>query len=402
MNSPQQDCFYKDLPVREDFSGVADGGDGFFSAAPDDWYLAVTDLEGSTAAIERGLYKEVNLINASAILAVLNVCGFDAVPFVFGGDGATILIPARHRDAVYSALSATRDMARDEFGLTLRIGMLSVADIRHRGRDVAVAKVRLSANFCQAAFSGGGAALAEHLLKACPADPAFYNAVTQVAPAAAFKGLECRWQRIAGPKEEIVAIIVQARGGAVGDQQRLYGEVLRRIEEIYGSPEESRPIVAQQMHLTLNRRDLRGEHSVRSFRRGWLYRLWYHIEVRLMVVTGMFLMKTGLSAVGVNWSKYMGIAAANTDYRKFDDQIKQVLSGSADQRQRLTDYLNGLQQRGAIYYGIHASPSAFITCLISNYDTRHFHLVDGAEGGYTLAAKTIKEQQAAERGTPGS
>ena len=38
---------------------------------PEDWDLAVADVAGSTRAIEAGRYKEVNVVAASAIVAVL-------------------------------------------------------------------------------------------------------------------------------------------------------------------------------------------------------------------------------------------------------------------------------------------------------------------------------------------
>ncbi len=44
--------FYTDLPVQVDFSGLADPSADYFAAAPDDWVLAVTDVERSTDAIE--------------------------------------------------------------------------------------------------------------------------------------------------------------------------------------------------------------------------------------------------------------------------------------------------------------------------------------------------------------
>ena len=83
---------------------------------------------------------------------------------------------------------------------------------------------------------------------------------------------------------------------------------------------------------------------------------------------------------------------ANSDYRKFDEVLRMVLSGTAVQRQQLRDFLEKWRQDGTIVYGIHASKSALMTCLISDYAANHVHFLDGSSGGYALAAKEMKSQ----------
>lgn len=45
------------------------------------------DIRGSTRAIEEGRYKQVNMVGAAVITAVLNACAGYEIPFVVGGDG---------------------------------------------------------------------------------------------------------------------------------------------------------------------------------------------------------------------------------------------------------------------------------------------------------------------------
>ena len=47
--------FYSDLPIFRDFRGVADGNN--YHDVPDDWLVVVSDIKGSTKAIERGISK---------------------------------------------------------------------------------------------------------------------------------------------------------------------------------------------------------------------------------------------------------------------------------------------------------------------------------------------------------
>lgn len=55
---------------------------------PEDSYLVIADVAGSTKAIAEGKYKAVNMVGASAIVALTNTLGTMDFPFVFGGDGA--------------------------------------------------------------------------------------------------------------------------------------------------------------------------------------------------------------------------------------------------------------------------------------------------------------------------
>jgi len=45
-----------------------------------------------------------------------------------------------------------------------------------------------------------------------------------------------------------------------------------------------------------------------------------------------------------------------------------------------------------VAYGTHQASAALMTCLVRSYDGDHLHFVDGADGGYALAAKQMKAQ----------
>lgn len=51
----------------------------------------------------------------------------------------------------------------------------------------------------------------------------------------------------------------------------------------------------------------------------------------------------------------------------------------------------GSTRRGQIAYGVHVSHQAMMTCLMFNLQD-HVHFIDGADGGYALAAKQLKDQ----------
>lgn len=52
----------------------------------------VTDVRGSTGAIEDGRYRDVDALGVASIIALCNALPELDLPYVFGGDGATLLV----------------------------------------------------------------------------------------------------------------------------------------------------------------------------------------------------------------------------------------------------------------------------------------------------------------------
>ena len=70
-----------------------------------------------------------------------------------------------------------------------------------------------------------------------------------------------------------------------------------------------------------------------------------------------------------------------------------LLDCTEEQIVRIERYLEGLRAQGRIAYGLHRADRALMTCLVfSLEESRHVHFVDGAEGGYALAALQLKAQ----------
>ena len=56
-------------------------------------------------------------------------------------------------------------------------------------------------------------------------------------------------------------------------------------------------------------------------------------------------------------------------------------------------YLAELHAAGRIVYGTHLADGAMMTCLVFSLEqSRHVHFIDGADGGYALAAVQLKAQ----------
>jgi hypothetical protein len=113
--------FYQELPVAESLlDALLDA-----QTLPPSWFVLVTDVENSTEAIDRGQYRLVNSLGVASIVVVANAFTSHRVPFVFGGDGATLLLPRPAIALVKPALAELQRIARKSFGLHLRAGAVS-------------------------------------------------------------------------------------------------------------------------------------------------------------------------------------------------------------------------------------------------------------------------------------
>ena len=188
----ETDQFYRQLPSTPDFAAVADLA--AYAPAPADWSVLLTDVIGSTKAIRAGRYKDVNMVGAACITAALNALPGYSLPFVFGGDGATILVPPSGVDAGREAMLGLAGLAERQFDLGLRVGIVPVADLHARGAALGVRKLELSPGNDLALFSGDGLELADTLVKDPAPDNPFALSMPADPPAPDLDGLTCRWE----------------------------------------------------------------------------------------------------------------------------------------------------------------------------------------------------------------
>ena len=384
------DTFYPDVPVLEDFAQVADPA--HYTPVPDGWLVAVGDVRNSTGAIEEGKYKEVNVVGGSLIAATLNVVGPYSVPYMFAGDGAALCVPAGRKKAVEKALAGTRAMAADRFGLRLSVGLVPIEDLQAQGAPVLVSRFRLSDTIEQAVFMGGGLRVAEEQVKADPDGP--YGIPASVPAEADFSGLECRWNNVPSRKDEIVAFLVQAQGGSLEAYARVYEDVIDAIRRIYGGL-ESRPLVHSQLQLSISPRRLSIEQRIRTYGHSLWDGAQYWAKIAWEALIGPILMEGDWSSSETDWGNYKEDLEAQTDYRKMDGTLRQIIAGTTDQRKQLEDYLERECQRGRLIYGLDTSAEVMITCLVIQHEKEHVHFVDGAGGGYANAAKQLKARERA-------
>lgn len=382
--------FYANLPVVENFLDITDLEN--FHSVPKDWYVIITDIVDSTKAIESGRYKDVNLLGACSISSVLNIAGKIEIPFVFGGDGAGLLIPPSLFLETMQALSVTRQLAKRRFSLDLRVGAVPISAVTAADYDVKVAKIKVSENYYQAAFTGDGLNYATKLIKD-PETAKFYHYNNPPRDAQAdYSGLECRWQDIPSKYGETVSLIVEAISERSEFNNKIYKELLEQLLLIYGSEDYINPVAQENLKLAFGYKFLRAETLLRAKSNNSGQKLLYFSQILLENLLGWFLMKFKIKLSEIDWAVYKKNTIATTDYRKFDDMLKMVIVGNKVQREKLTSYLEKNYREGKLVYGLHTSDRALMTCLVFQRNGRQVHFIDGADGGYTAAAKAMKQR----------
>lgn len=382
--------FYATLPVITDFEAITLAES--YAALPDDWHVALCDVRNSTAAVAEGKYRNVNSIGAAAITAIINAAGELEVPFSFEGDGSLVCVPQQLLEATRAALAKTRLVARDAFGLDLRIATVPVTVIRAAGFSVQVARYRVSDNYTQAVFSGGGISCADSLIKDAATEAQYAIAPGSVEPRGSFDGFECRWEDIPSRHGETVSLMVLALHYEPERAAAVYREVIRKVREIYGDEEACHPVSVPQLAMTLKSDLLADELGVRTGKAGGFARWRRLMKTRAIVMLGKVLMRFGIKTGETDWSRYKATLVRNTDVRKFSDVYRQILAGTEAQRLALDAWLQQQFRRRQLLYGLHVTDRAHMTCLVFDYSGRHLHFIDGADGGLFLAAKAFKER----------
>jgi hypothetical protein len=369
----------------KDFSGAFDAAR--YVPVPGDWSVAVSDVVSSTAAIKEGRYKDVNLAGAATIAGIANAVGRDDLPFAFGGDGAVVLIPPELRDTAAGAMRATTRLVREVMGLSLRGAMIPLAEIRARGRDVRVAAHDLGAGRTLAMLAGGGTEIAETLCKS--ADGACFNLGDGGDNEADLSGLSCRWEPLTPAHGAIMALVVHARDPGNDIVPAIYRDIHARIAAIAGAAASPAHAGAYRLkwpprgmarEAALQATSPRGNTSARILMEGALSKL------------SRF---TGWKPGGFDARAYEASLPAHSDYRKYADSLRMVIDLTPQQAESIRALLEAEWKKGAVDYGTHIAGAALMTCFVrSTDDSGHIHFIDGADGGYALAAAEMKRRMA--------
>lgn len=377
--------FYKDLkclklPVTSVFQ------QRYFSNIPPRWSIIISDVKNSTAAVAEGRHNDVNLVAAGSLIAALNIAKERNVdiPFFFGGDGGTFLVPEEILNDVLLALAAHNLNSIKNFDLAMHIGHMRVGDVLSEDHFIKIAKLQLHEGFSKPVIIGDGLKYAEQYIKHSLHDE-IPNAEDQPLN---LNGLECRWDRIKPPEEEneIVCYLIEAVDPA--KQLEIYKDVLEKIDAIYGDIVKRHPLSLNRLKLLFSFDKLRKEMLAKYGK----WKINYLISSFLKTFLGRSYFKYNWNINNLRGKEYLNQVIANSDTLIIDGRINTIISGRMDKRLKFIDYLTGQEKLGNLVFGHHISKESVMTCYIQNRNAEHIHFVDGADGGYTEAAKELKKK----------
>ncbi|WP_349435428.1 DUF3095 domain-containing protein [Pararhizobium sp. A13] len=384
MSQLSSETFFSTLPVFVEFEGVADASN--YRALPADWALATADIVDSTGAIEAGRYKAVNMAGASVISAILNALGKHDLPFVFGGDGALVAVPPSGVEKARAALSAVQKWVTEELQLTLRAALVPVGDVNTAGLEVRVARFQVNPNISYAMFAGGGSSWAEARMK---------EGLFAVPPAPEgarpdLTGLSCRWNPIQSRHGDIVSIIAVPTGS--GNNEAFQALISDVVALAAAEERDGHPVAAEGPQIGLSVAGLSAETKTAPKGKRLQHRLFILGQYLLLVC----LYRLGLTLGNFDPRRYRREVARNSDFRKFDDGLKMTIDVDPERLRLIEARLEEAAKAGVCRYGLHRQDSALMTCIVPTpLSHDHMHFIDGAAGGYAVAASRLKKQGSA-------
>jgi len=353
-----------------------------FDKVPADWHIIVADIEESTEAIAKGLHNEVNLAATGSIVSVLNQLkkykSKIKVPYFFGGDGATFIVPPSTLQDLMNVLNKQRIHVKKNLKLDLRVGSMPVKEAYKNGHKLQIAKIRLNEYLITPVVLGTALKYAEKVIKnTYEEDPKELITRKKLD----LTGMECRWDEIEPPKTEqkVVCILINCDDDKL--QRKIYEEVITKLDHIFGDLHERQPISTIKLKLDTTINKIRKEMYARIGK----YNVIYLLKNWLVTRFGKYYFKYFEEG-----KSYLFKVSQLSDTLMIDGSINTVISGDQDQIDKLIIYLDEMEANKKFNYGIHVTHASVMSCYVEDRKDNHIHFVDGTDGGYTAAAKVFK------------
>jgi hypothetical protein len=380
MTDGDQD-FYASVPVFDSFADVVKPTS--YRPLPDDWTIGFADVIGSTKAIQEGRYKAVNMVGAGVIAAVANALDRRPFAFVFGGDGASFAVSAADTPRASEALRAMAVFAREELSMGLRVAMIPVAAVRAAGRDVRVARFAASPHCAYAMFAGGGLTWAETAAKG----GAYALAPAEPGARPDLSDLSCRWTIAPAAQGVVLSVILMPRG----EDPRFGALVEEVVAMALAAQNGGRPITLASLGAGWPGESIALEAAASATKGG--SRLKARLAATANYLLGVVFHTFKLKAGAFDAVAYASDVADNADFRKFDDGLRMTLDCTPEFADALEKRLQAAEDIAE--HGVFRQTNALMTCYVPSITDRgHVHFVDGAGGGYAMAALAMKGRRA--------
>ncbi|MDP2527308.1 DUF3095 family protein [Maribacter dokdonensis] len=374
--------FYKNLrPFKGTLIELL-GDDTYFVDVPKSWHVVVVDILNSTSAVNAGNHHQVNLTATGAIISVLNairkVKRSYEIPYFFGGDGATFIVPSSFLNKIIYVLENYRIHIKRKIELVLRVGEIPVSNLIESEVQLKIAKHRLTDKLSIPIVLGDGLKVAESMIKSSFKEEettAFDETLLNL------EGMECRWDQILPDQQQTKVVCLLLDASLEKDQRNVYKKVLAQMDEEFGKFENRQPIKSNNLKLDPNPT-----------------KVWEEMKIRLTSTSWMYFFKSWLKS---NFGRiYLNLTSSGKQYLSqieqlshtfmLDGMINTVFTAEQKSINRFIAYLDEMERDKKLIYGIHVTHASVMSCYVLDRRTTHSHFVDGTEGGYTSAAKMFK------------
>lgn len=377
--------FYKKLPEAPNLTEAL--LPKWLRPLPDDWLVIKSDMVGSTRNILEGRYKEVNSSAGLLIIAAANALGNMNFPFFFGGDGVTLAIHHSKQSQLRPMLAGVIKEIKDIFGFDYRLAVFPVCDIYKAGFELKCSVVRISEKYRQAVLVGSGIDWMESELKN-PQSPYLLDLRTEPIVQPDMRGFSCRWQDFPSPREETVALIVRPRHDSA------LNKVFQVLDTCIPSKVDAHPLRLHGQKMNFDSKNLRTEAITMSNQKSGLrYQLWlWIIKAQMLMLTAILKLGIRITAGKKRLDEIPKDNYFSSDTSKIEHNFYAVFALTRQERACLEEKLEALREQGLIFWGMHISNRAMLTCLIQLDIGQEVHFVDAADGGYAMASRQLKEQ----------
>lgn len=386
MTSVEADKTFSALEPFTSFSGYA-FDESFYTDIPADWLVVTADIENSTQAVSDGQYEVVNYVGAACITALNNAMPDLDFPKVFGGDGASAVVPPEYREHVTSALLQVTNWAQQQFGLTLVSGIVPMHAVREHGGQLSAGKLRSATGVDIAMFRGNGLDIAEAMVR--HSDNNTYRLHSDAAPEPDLTNLSCRWSPISPARDHMLCIIIGPHPQSVDNSDARLSKVVNMINTIVTlDSDETIPTAAPKLQFKLRLGSIRKE--IASARGSRFQKLRSVVGIHLLARL-LFAFKVRIGDFDAQ--QYQSEIADNSDYIKVAGSVKMVLDCTSAQSDQIESMLEAQFQSAQLVYGLYRAKQALMTCITPDISSgNHIHYVDGSDGGLWQAASGLKQR----------
>ncbi|MDP5062355.1 MAG: DUF3095 domain-containing protein [Maribacter sp.] len=353
-----------------------------FTDVPISWHVVVVDIQNSTQAVQDGKHHQVNLTATGSIISVLNTVRkfkhYIEIPYFFGGDGATFLLPTALLNNVIEVLNNYSVHIKRKTNLVLRVGHVSVDHLVSNNFHLKIAKHQLTERLTIPIILGNGLHKAEKIIKSNYIAPTISNFNKSLLN---LEGMECRWEEVNPEQNQAKVVCLLLEATEKEFQRDSYRAILMKMDDIFGSFTERQPIKSERLKLDASLYKIWEEMRVRLVDKNWFY------FIKNWILTNIGRVYFSLSKSGKQYLKQVGQLSHSF---MLDGMINTIFTAEQDKINVFIDYLDQLESEHKIIYGIHVTHASVMSCYVLDRKTSHSHFVDGTEGGYTSAAKMLK------------